>query len=107
DSFGQGLNTLMSKLIREPMRIATCLGSALLFNWRLTLLTLVLVPISAATTYRVGKIMKRAVRRSLESMSTIYKILQESFQGIKIVKAFAIEAVERRSCVVRARSAQR
>ena len=96
DSFGQGLNTLMSKLIREPMRIATCLGWALLFNWRLTCLTLVLVPISAATTYRVGKIMKRAVRRSLESMSTIYKILQESFQGIKIVKAFAMERVERR-----------
>src|SRR5205823_14045219 len=44
----------------------------------------------------VGKIMKRAVRRSLESMSTIYKILQESFQGIKIVKAFAMERVERR-----------
>ncbi len=96
DSFGQGLNTLMSKMIREPLRIASCLGGALAFNWRLTLLTLVLVPISAATTYRVGKIMKRAVRRSLESMSTIYKILQESFQGIKIVKAFAMERVERR-----------
>jgi ABC-type multidrug transport system fused ATPase/permease subunit len=29
-------------------------------------------------------------------MSTIYKILQESFQGIKVVKAFATERVERR-----------
>jgi ABC-type multidrug transport system fused ATPase/permease subunit len=96
DSFGQGLNTLMSKVIREPMRFSTCLGGALWINWRLTCLTLVLVPISGATTYRVGKIMKRAVRRSLESMSTIYKILQESFQGIKIVKAFATERVERR-----------
>jgi len=96
DSFGQGLNTLMSKVIREPMRFATCLGGALWINWRLTCLTLVLVPISGATTYRVGKIMKRAVRRSLESMSTIYKILQESFQGIRIVKAFATERVERR-----------
>jgi ABC-type multidrug transport system fused ATPase/permease subunit len=96
DSFGQGLNTLMSKVIREPMRFATCLGGALWINWRLTCLTLVLVPISGATTYRVGKVMKRAVRRSLESMSTIYKILQESFQGIKVVKAFATERVERR-----------
>ncbi len=96
DSFGQGLNTLMSKVIREPMRFVTCLAGALWINWRLTCLTLVLVPISGATTYRVGKIMKRAVRRSLESMSTIYKILQESFQGIKIVKAFAMERVERR-----------
>ncbi len=96
DSFGQGLNTLMSKVIREPLRFASCLGGALWFNWRLTCLTLVLVPISGATTYRVGKIMKRAVRRSLESMSTIYKILQESFQGIKVVKAFSTERVERR-----------
>ncbi len=107
DSFGQGLNTLMSKLIREPMRIATCLGSALLFNWRLTLLTLILVPISAATTYRVGKIMKRAVRRSLESMSTIYKILQESFQGIKIVKAFTMERSERRRFFVETKNLYR
>jgi subfamily B ATP-binding cassette protein MsbA len=96
DSFGQGLNTLMSKVIREPMRFTTCLGGAIWINWRLTCLTLVLVPISGATTYRVGKVMKRAVRRSLESMSTIYKILQESFQGIKVVKAFATERVERR-----------
>jgi ABC-type multidrug transport system fused ATPase/permease subunit len=96
DSFGQGLNTLMSKVIREPMRFMTCLVGALWINWRLTGLTLILVPISVATTYRVGKIMKRAVRRSLESMSSIYKILQESFQGIKIIKAFATERVERR-----------
>ncbi len=96
ESFGQGLSTLMSKLIREPMRISVCLCGALWFNWRLTCLTLVLVPISAAATYRVGKVMKRAVRRSLESMSSIYKILQESFQGMKVIKAFAMERVERR-----------
>jgi ABC-type multidrug transport system fused ATPase/permease subunit len=95
DSFGQGLMTLMSKMVREPMRIATCLGGALWFNWRLTCLTLILVPISAAATYRAGKIMKRAVKRTLESMSSIYKILQESFQGIKVVKAFGMERVER------------
>ena len=96
DSFGQGLNTLLSKLIREPLRVVFCLTGAFWLNWRLTCLTLVVVPISAVTTYRVGRVMKRAMRRSLESMSTIYKILQESFQGIKVVKAFAMERMERR-----------
>ena len=97
DSFGQGLNTLMSKVIREPMRIVTCLG------WRTLDQLAADLPdagpgadLRRRPRYRVGKIMKRAVRRSLESMSTIYKILQESFQGIKIVKAFAMERVERR-----------
>jgi ABC-type multidrug transport system fused ATPase/permease subunit len=96
DSVAQGFNTLLSKMVREPLRIVTCFGGALWFNWRLTLLTLVIVPISAVTTYRVGKVLKRAVRRSLESMSNIYRILQECFQGIKVVKAFTNERRERR-----------
>jgi ABC-type multidrug transport system fused ATPase/permease subunit len=96
ESFGQGLSTLLTKMTREPLRIVTCLGGALLLNWRLTCFAMILVPISAVTTYRVGRIMKRAVRRSLESMSTIYKILQESFQGIKVVKAYTMERRERR-----------
>ncbi|WP_076351434.1 ABC transporter ATP-binding protein [Paludisphaera borealis] len=96
DSFGQGLNTLLSKLIREPLRAVICISGAFWFNWRLTCLTLVVVPISAYTTYRVGRVMKRAVRRSLESMSSIYKILQETLQGVKVVKAFGMERIERR-----------
>lgn len=96
DSLAQGLNTLLSKVIREPLRALTCLGIAMFLNWRLTCLTLVLVPISALTANRAGRIMKRAVRRSLESMSNIFKILQETFQGIVVVKAFTQERRERR-----------
>jgi ABC-type multidrug transport system fused ATPase/permease subunit len=96
DSLSQGLSTILSKVVREPLRVASCLAGALWFNWRLTLLALVLVPVSAATTVRAGRIMKRAVRKSLESMSNIYKILQESFQGVKVVKAFTMERYERR-----------
>lgn len=107
DSVSQGLSTLLSKVVREPMRIVTCLSGALWFNWRLTCLTLVLVPVSAATTVRVGKVMKRAVRKSLESMSNIYRILQETFQGIKVVKAFTMEGHERRRFFLETRSLYR
>ena len=95
DSVAQGLNTLFSKVMREPLRILSCLSIALWLNWRLTCLALVLVPVSALTAKRAGQIMKRAVRRSLESMSNIYKILQESFQGIVVVKAYTNERRER------------
>ena len=49
DSFGQGLITLMSKLIREPMRVAMCLWCALA-QLATDLPHLVVVPISALTT---------------------------------------------------------
>ena len=96
DSLGQGLNTLMGKVIREPLRAISCLSIAIWLNWRLTFLALILVPVSAFTANRAGRIMKRAVRRSLESMSNIYKILQETFQGIVVVKAYTMERIERR-----------
>jgi len=96
DSLHQGLMTILGRVVREPLRIISCLGGALWLNWRLTCLALVLVPVSAFCTHRAGKIMKRAVRRSLESMSNIYKILQESLQGIKVVKAYTMERYERR-----------
>ena len=96
ESVSQGINILLSKVVREPLRIMSCLSVAMWLNWRLTCLTLVLVPVSIATTFRAGKIMKRAVRRSLESMSNMYKILQESLQGIKVVKAYTMERYERR-----------
>ncbi len=96
DSVAMGLNTLFSKVMREPLRVVSCLTIAMWLNWRLTCLALVLVPVSALTAKRAGQVMKRAVRRSLESMSNIYKILQETFQGIVVVKAFTTERRERR-----------
>src|SRR5438093_7832411 len=57
---------------------------------------LVLVPVAAFILMKVGQLMKRATRRLLERISSIYKILQESFQGIRVVKAFTMEAYERR-----------
>jgi ABC-type multidrug transport system fused ATPase/permease subunit len=96
ESLGQGLNVLLGKVIREPLRALSCLGAAMWLNWRLTCLAMVLVPVSMLTANRAGQIMRRAVRRSLESMSNIYKILQETLQGIVVVKAFTMERRERR-----------
>jgi ATP-binding cassette subfamily B protein/subfamily B ATP-binding cassette protein MsbA len=65
-------------------------------NWQLTLMCLVLVPFALLILTRFGRMMKRATRRLLEGMSGMYKVLQEVFQGIRIVKAFAREPRERR-----------
>src|SRR5262249_58218117 len=43
-----------------------------------------------------GKRVKKACRRVLEKMGSVYKILQETFQGLRVVKAFTMEPYERR-----------
>lgn len=104
DSVGQGLITLLGKVIREPLRAISCLSIAMWLNWRLTCLALVLVPVSGYTANRAGQIIRRAMRKSLESMSNVSKILMESFQGIMVVKAFTTERRERRRFFVETKS---
>jgi ATP-binding cassette subfamily B protein/subfamily B ATP-binding cassette protein MsbA len=92
---GNGLKTLFGKVVAEPLRALACILIACWISWRLTLLFLVLVPIALFILTKVGRMMKRATRRCLERMSNIYKLLQETFSNIRVVKAFAREPYER------------
>jgi ATP-binding cassette subfamily B protein/subfamily B ATP-binding cassette protein MsbA len=96
ESLGSALKTLFGRVIAEPLKMLSCIVFACCISWRLTLLFLVLVPVAGIFMSKVGTYMKRASRRVLESMSSLYKILQETFLGIRIVKAFTMERYERR-----------
>jgi ATP-binding cassette subfamily B protein/subfamily B ATP-binding cassette protein MsbA len=91
-----GLKTLFGKVVSEPLKALGCIIAALFISWQLTLMFLILVPIAVFILSKVGRLMKRATRRLLERMSSIYKILQEVFQGIRVVKASTMEQHERR-----------
>ncbi|MCI0684763.1 MAG: ABC transporter ATP-binding protein/permease [Gemmataceae bacterium] len=96
ETLGTGMKTVLGKIIAEPLRALACIVVACFINWQLTLLFLILVPVSLYVLTRIGRNMKRATRKVLDRMSSILKILQETFAGIRIVKAFAREAHERR-----------
>jgi ATP-binding cassette subfamily B protein/subfamily B ATP-binding cassette protein MsbA len=96
EMLGNGTKTLFGKMVAEPLKALACASIACWINWRLTLMFLVLVPAAAFILSKVGRLMKRATRRLLERMANLYKILQETFQGIRVVKAFTMEPYERR-----------
>jgi subfamily B ATP-binding cassette protein MsbA len=93
---GQGLKTIFGRVVSEPLKAISCIAFASWISWQLTLMFLILVPVALFILTKVGRMMKRATRRLLERMSSIYKVLQEVFQGIRVVKAFTHEAHERR-----------
>ena len=96
ETLAVGVETLVGKMIREPLKAVSCIALACWLNWRLTLVVLALVPVAVLLISMIGRTMKRATKRYLESMSSIFRILQEGLQGIKIVKAFTAESHERR-----------
>ena len=83
-----GLNMISGRLIREPLKCVACLGMALWINWRLTVLSLLFAPLLGLFFLRYGKMVKRASRRMTESMSRLYRILEETFDGLKLVLAY-------------------
>lgn len=83
-----GLQLLGGKVVREPLKAIACLIGALCVSWQLTLMSLIFAPLAGVIFYRIGKKLKAASHRSMESMSRIYKTLEETFDAIKVVLAF-------------------
>jgi subfamily B ATP-binding cassette protein MsbA len=88
DTLANGLLLLGGKVVREPLKALACVVLAFCVNWQLTLLSLVFVPIAGAVFHRFGHLLKRASHKSAESMSRIYKLLEESLESMKVIIAF-------------------
>ena len=91
-----GMRALAGTALREPLKISACLVLASLISWRLLLFSLILSPIIIYTIRRLAKSIKRANKRSLEEISSLYAVLTEAFQGIETVQAFTLERQQRR-----------
>lgn len=91
-----GLRLLGGKVVREPLKAIACIVFAMLVSWRLTLLSLVFIPLAGLFFYNIGRKLKRASHRMMESMSRIYQTLEETFDAIKIVLAFNGARCQRR-----------
>lgn len=91
-----GVTLVGGKVIQEPLKAVACLSIAFYVNWRLTLLSLLMAPVIGVVFYRIGRLLKHASRRLMEHMSRIYKTLEETFDGFKVVVAFNAAQQHRR-----------
>ena len=92
----RGQNTLLGKTLVEPAKAIGCCALALTLSWKLTLLAALAGPPVFWLIRKLGKSMHKAARRALESSSGILAVLDETLQGIRIVKAYTMEGSERR-----------
>jgi ATP-binding cassette, subfamily B, bacterial MsbA len=96
ETLAAGLRTVLVRLVREPLKAGGCIAFAFVLNWRLTLLSLLIVPCTALLFARFGRSLKHASKGTLQSMSGIYKGLAETFDSLKIVIAFGAARRHRR-----------
>jgi len=83
-----------TKLIKDPIFIVMYLAVALILSWKMTLLALVLMPVSLTVIIRIGKKLRQLSYRQQEQMAHLTSTLQETVYGIRVIKAFAMEKFE-------------
>jgi ATP-binding cassette, subfamily B, bacterial MsbA len=96
EQLGTGIKMLYGRVMLEPLKMIVSLFCACLISWQLTVMFIGVVLIAVVTLNKVSRSMKTAARKVLERMSELYRVLRESFDGLRVVKAFTGESRERR-----------
>ena len=90
-----GVANVWGTVLREPLKALVCLAGAAWVSWRLFLITAFIAPVAGYLIHWLAKSLKRANRRALAELSNVYDRLEETFSGIKVIKAFTGESRER------------
>jgi ATP-binding cassette, subfamily B, multidrug efflux pump len=89
---GDGILTLVDSLTTGGVVIATMAAT---INWKLTLLVLIPMPFMAWSTSYYGKLLHARFRVAQEAFSDINDKVQENISGVRVIKAFGQEHVEK------------
>ncbi len=81
----------LEMLFRDPATIIIFLISMFLMSYQLTLLVLILLPISGFFIGRLGKKLKTTSFKGQKKMGFLLSVIEESLSGLRIIKAFNAE----------------
>ena len=83
-----------TRMVKEPLLVFILLLSLFIISWKLALVTLTVLPLSAVVMVTVGRYVRRYSRRSQERMADLNSVLEETVGGIRVVKAFGAQQFE-------------
>jgi subfamily B ATP-binding cassette protein MsbA len=96
NELARGQITLLGKTVLEPAKAFSTVVAALWLDWKLTLITFIAGPIAFIMIRLLGKLMKKASRKALESAAELLETTEETLTGIRVVKAYTMETRQRK-----------
>jgi subfamily B ATP-binding cassette protein MsbA len=87
---------VLGNIVGSGLNIIGLVFMLFYLNWKFALMAILIFPVAVLPIVAFGKKMKHAARGSQEKMGDITAVLNESFNGIRIVKAFGMEEYERK-----------
>jgi subfamily B ATP-binding cassette protein MsbA len=84
----------IASYLRDGMQVVVLLAVSIALDWRLALLAFVAVPLTVVPIVRFAKRLKRIATRGQAQIGTLYTLLHEALQGVRIVQSFGMERYE-------------
>ena len=88
------VSQVSADFLKHSFTLIGLLGVIFYVDWKLALVSLVLVPLVVLPSANIGRSIRRSSRSSQDRMADINNLVQETFAGIGIVKAFVTEHFE-------------
>ena len=92
---GNGL-MILADMVREPITVTFLLATMLYIDWKLTLATLVFIPVILGIMRAVTKGLRNHSYNQLDRLGELSSTLKETFDGIRIIQSFNLESEMRK-----------
>lgn len=90
----QSITAVFLNIFQDPITILVFFGIAFSISWKLTLVSLLTVPLSIIVIGFIGSILRKQSYKLQKKLGNIVDVLHETISGVKIVKAFGMEEYE-------------
>jgi len=88
------ISNALVKSVRDFFTVIILLGVVFFMNWRLAMVTFIVLPLAAYPIVRFGRLFRKISTATQEETANVTNILHETITGNRIVKAFTKEEYE-------------
>jgi len=90
------INSVFVAYVRDVLVVLGLLGALLYLNWRLTLIAMVVVPLTAVIVRTTTGRLRRLNRENQRVTAEMTQVVEEATRGHQVIRVFAGESYERR-----------
>jgi len=91
------LGTIMAfslSLVKESFTLIALLGVMFYQDWQLSLVAIIMIPVAAIASKKIGKKMQKATTENLDAFGTFTKFLSEILRGTSVIQIYQREKEE-------------
>jgi subfamily B ATP-binding cassette protein MsbA len=88
----EGAANVITSFFRDGFGALFLLGTSFYLNWRLAIISFLVIPATIYPAQKIGNRIKKVSKQGQEQMGDLSSVLQESFSGVKVIKAFSLES---------------